>query len=180
MPGLRRLKPFASWAASGCAAACVAALCGCAGYDGRSLQPGVSTLRDVVATMGKPAAQWNNPDHSMQLSYPRGPAGYHSYMVYLDPAGRVDSVRDVMTDDSFKRIARGMTEEDVLRAIGPPVPAWTKYFAARRERVWEWRYCNGYGELARFDVLFDGDRHDVRSTLSQPEDCGPDSCHCGH
>jgi hypothetical protein len=163
----------------GCGALALAFLCGCA-YDGRTLQPGRSTLQDVVATMGKPAAEWTNPDHSMQLSYPRGPAGYHSYMVYLDPEGRVESVRDVMAEASFNEIRRGMTGDDVVRAIGPPVPAWTNYFAARRELVWEWRYCNEYGELARFDVLLDGDRHDVRSTTSRPEDCGPDACHCGH
>jgi hypothetical protein len=162
------------------AVACLALLCGCATNDGRSLQAGRSTLQDVLAAMGKPAAQWTNPDGSQQLSFPHGPAGYHSYMVFLDPQGRVEGVRDVMTEDSFSQIRRGMTEEQVLRTIGPPVPAWTNYFAARKELVLEWRYCNGYGELARFDVLLDGDRHDVRSTMSQPENCGPDSCHCGH
>jgi hypothetical protein len=161
------------------AAACVVMLAACAGYDGRNLQPGKSTRQDVVAAMGEPAAQWTAPDRSEQLSFPRGPAGYHSYMVDLDADGRLQDIRDVMGEVHFRRISPGMTESDVLRAIGPPVPAWTSYFPARRERVWEWRYCNEFNEAARFDVLFDGDRHDVRSTLRQVEVCGLGPCSCG-
>ena len=163
-----------------CTVAWLTMLCGCATYDGRGLEPGRSTLPDVLATMGKPAKEWTNPDGSKQLSFPHGPAGYHSYMVHLDPAGKLESVRDVMAESSFNQVRRGMTEDDVVRIIGPPVPAWTNYFEARKELVLEWRYCNDFGELARFDVLLDGNRHDVRSTASRPEDCGPDSCHCGH
>jgi hypothetical protein len=170
----RLLKAGRWWAAAG-----VVTLAGCASYDGRGLEPGISTLQDVVATMGQPAERWTAPDHSMQLSYPRGPAGYHSYMVLLDGAGRLEHIQNVMDEAYFDRISRGMAESDVLRTIGPPVPAWTNYFEARRELVWEWRYCNEFGEAARFDVLFDGDRHDVRSTLRQVEVCGLAPCYCG-
>jgi hypothetical protein len=111
-------------------------------YSGSALKPGQSTLEDVRATMGTPALEWVNPDHSMQLSYPRGPSGFHSYMVYLDPAGRLQRIQNVMNLDSFYRIAQGMTEEQVLRILGPPWPAWTNYFPAWRELVWEWRFCN--------------------------------------
>jgi hypothetical protein len=159
---------------------CAAALCGCSSYGGGSLKPGQSTLQDVRAAMGEPALQWTNPDHSMQLSYPRGPAGFHSFMVYLDPAGRVTRIQNVMDSASFYRIEPGMSEEDVLRILGPPVPAWTNYFEARRELVWEWRYCNEFSQTSRFDVLFDGDRHTVRTSFGQTELCNHiDPCLCG-
>jgi hypothetical protein len=161
------------------AALCAAAVVGCASYDGRSLKPGQSTLQDVRATMGEPAMQWTDPDHSTQLSYPRGPAGYHSYMVYLSPAGRLERIQDVMDPDSFYRISPGMTEEQVLRILGPSVPQWTSYFAARRELVWEWRYCNDSSHRARFDVLFDADSHKVRTSFGNDELCELDDCMCG-
>src|ERR1700756_5583165 len=115
----------------------MATLCGCASYSGRDLTPGQSTLQDVRASMGEPAMQWVAPDHSVQLSYPRGPAGLHSFMVYVDSSGRLQRIENVMDPASFYRIESGMTEEDVLRILGPSVPAWTQYFAARRELVWE-------------------------------------------
>ena len=159
---------------------CVSALSACASYSGGSLKPGQSTLPDVRAAMGEPALQWVNPDQSMQLSYPRGPAGFHSYMVYLDPAGRVTRVQNVMDPASFYRIEPGMSEEQVLRILGPSVPAWTNYFAARRELVWEWRYCNEFSQSSRFDVLFDGDSHKVRTSYGSPELCNHlDPCLCG-
>ena len=155
-------------------------LSGCAGYSGSDLIPGRSTLQDVRASMGEPAVQWVAPDHSTQLSYPRGPAGFHSYMVYLDPSGRLQRIENVMDPASFYRIEPGMTEEDVVRILGPSVPAWTQYFAARRELVWEWRYCNEFSQTSRFDVLFDGDRHTVRTSFGTPELCNDlDPCLCG-
>jgi hypothetical protein len=157
-----------------------AALCGCASYGGGDLTPGQSTLQDVRATMGEPAMQWVAPDLSTQLSYPRGPAGFHSYMVYLDPSGHLQRIQNVMEQSSFYRIEPGMSEEDVLRILGPPVPAWTNYFEARRELVWEWRYCNEFSQTARFDVLFDSDRHAVRTSYGVPEQCNYfDPCLCG-
>jgi hypothetical protein len=161
-------------------ALCAAALCACASYSGRDLKPGQSTLQDVRDSMGQPALQWIAPDHSMQLSYPRGPAGFHSYMVYLDPSGRLQRIQNVMDSASFYRIEPGMTEDDVLRILGPSVPAWTTLFAARRELVWEWRYCNEFSQTARFDVLFDADRHTVRTSYGTPELCNHiDPCVCG-
>jgi hypothetical protein len=166
-------------AAAGAAALGAAALCGCASYSGSSLKPGQSTLQDVRSTMGEPAMQWTEPDHSLQLSYPRGPAGFHSYMVYLDPAGRLQRIENVMSPASFYRISPGMTEEQVLRILGPSVPSWTSYFAARRELVWEWRYCDEFSKRARFDVMFDGGSHTVRTSYGVAELCNLDPCECG-
>lgn len=77
-----------------------------------------------------------------------------------------------------------MTQEQVLRILGPAEPSWTVYFKARDELVWEWRYCDEWNELARFNVLFDGTKGTVRSTMSLTESqrdlCGQDRpCWCG-
>ncbi len=170
---LRRLPRIAF------AAVCLPLLCHCASYSGYGLKPGQSTLNDVLAAMGEPAARWEAPDHSVQLSYPKGPAGFRSYMVYLDPAGRLQDIQNVMDRAHFDKITRGMAGDDVLKTLGPPVPEWTQYFPARRELVWEWHYCNESSEASRFDVLLDGDRRDVRSTMSWIEYCGFTACWCG-
>lgn len=115
----------------------------------------------------------------MQLSYPRGPRGFHSFMVFLGPEGRLQRIENVMDTRSFARIQAGMTQSEVTRILGPSEPAWTAYFKARRELVWEWRYCDDWNSAARFDVLFDADSGKVRSTQSRREDCDIQRCYCG-
>jgi len=173
---MRALRPGAL-AASGVLA--LIALDGC-GSTRAGLHPGASTRADVIAVMGTPAMRWSLPDRGEQLSYPTGPAGYESFMVYLDAGGRLVRVDNVLREGIMDRIAAGMDEADVVQLIGPPVPAWTADFDARREHVLEWRYCNMFSELQRFDVLFDKDRATVRSTLSVAEQCGRNNCYCGH
>lgn len=163
--------------------AVVTAVAGCASYSGRGLRPGQSDAAEVLQVMGQPELEWRNEDGSRQLSYPRGPAGVHSYMVFIGADGKMQRIENVMDGKSFFRIRPGMNTDEVLRVIGPPVPGWTSYFRARDELVWEWRYCDDWNMPARFDVLFDGTSGRVRSTLSLTEDqlglCGPDGgCTC--
>lgn len=147
----------------------VAFLASCAAYSGGGLKPGESRLDDVQRAMGEAAMRWQDADGSLQLAYPRGPAGYHTYMANLGADGRLRSIRNVLEPETFQRIRPGMTKNEVLRLLGPSQPAWTAYFKARDELVWEWRYCDNLGEPARFDVLFDGSRETVRSTMSLAE-----------
>ncbi|WP_459949570.1 hypothetical protein [Denitratisoma sp. agr-D3] len=155
-----------------------ALLAACASYDGRGLRPGVATETDVLHTMGAPALRWENPDRSRQLSYPRGPVGVHSYMVYLDPAGRLEKIEDVMTLSAFARVQPGMSQAEVLRILGPSAPGETVLFTARRELDWGWRYCDDWMAAAHFYVLFDQDSGLVRSTMSVREHCGEGDCPC--
>ena len=144
-------------------------LCACAAYSGRGLKPGVDQLENVLDVMGQPAMRWQNPDDSVQLAYPRGPMGYHKYMVHIGSDGKLRQIENVMDEKTFSRIQPGMTKEDVLHILGPSFSGWTAYFKARDELVWEWRYCDEWNELARFDVLFDASKETVRSTLSLTE-----------
>lgn len=142
---------------------------GCASYDGRGLRPGTSSLEDVERFMGQPAMRWQDAGGIRILAYPRGPMGLHTYMVTIRNDGLLVSLENVLEPGHFARIREGMTQEDVLRIIGPPVPGWTVYFAARDELVWEWRWCDDWSETARFNVLFDGNSGRVRSTASFTE-----------
>jgi SmpA / OmlA family len=138
--------------------------------------------KDVLRVMGQPVMRWQNADGSTQLAYPRGPMGFHTYMVYLESDGKLRKIGNVMDQKNFSRIQPGMTKEQVLRILGPSFPGWTAYFKMRDELVWEWRYCDVWNEAARFDVLFDNSKSTVRSTMSQTEAqmglCGRGVCMC--
>ena len=151
---------------------------GCASYSGRGLVPGEAGIAEVMRVMGEPRMQWLDPDGTQLLAYPRGPMGAHAYMVQIGADGKLRRIEDVMKPQAMARIQAGMSKDQVLRALGPPEPAWTAYFQARNELVWEWRYCDDWNNLARFDVLFDASREVVRSTMSRREDCDVVACLC--
>ncbi|MDD5247700.1 MAG: hypothetical protein PHY45_01860 [Rhodocyclaceae bacterium] len=148
----------------------------CAGVG--NLVPGEAQVADVQRVLGEPALSWRDADGSTHLAYPRGPMGYQTFMVQLDPAGKLRSVENVLDTAHFAAIAPGMDEQQVLHALGPPQPAWTVYFKARDELAWEWRYCDDWHAANRFDVLFDATTGTVRSTLSVRETCRNDACWC--
>ena len=144
-------------------------LAACASYSGSGLKPGEARLDDVQGLMGPPAMRWQEPDGSVQLAYPRGPLGYHTFMVKLGPDGRLQSIANVLEEKSFARIRARMTKDEVLRVLGPPDYSRSVYFKARDELVWDWRYCQVFGNTARFLVLFDGASGTVRSSMIQAE-----------
>ena len=149
-------------------------LAACASYSGAGLRPGEARLEDVVRLMGQPAMRWQDPDGSIQLAYPRGPAGIHTFMVKLGPDGRLQSNANVLDEAGFARIRPGMTQEQVLRVLGPPDYGRTAYFKARDELVWDWRACTYNLDLQRIYVLFDATAGTVRSAMSVDELIGPE------
>ncbi len=150
-------------------------LSACAGYTGYTLKPGVATLPEIIATMGEPEMRWDDPDGRVQLAYPRGPAGTQTFMVHVAPDGRLERIVEVLRSEHFARIISGQSDQAaVLRILGPSQPHWTAYFKARDELVWEWRFCDGWGQLARFDVLFDATTGIVRTTYQRPDLMGRD------
>ena len=162
---------------------CIASLfillvAGCASYSGSGLTPGMSTLDEVIHDMGQPAMQWSDADVGMQLAYPRGPNGVHTFMIYLDVDGRLVRIENVMKEATFELVRPGMKPAEVLRLLGPSEPGWTTYYQARNELVWEWRFCDAWSQRGRFDVKFDNTSGLVRSSKSRPEECGKKECKC--
>ena len=147
-------------------------LAACASYSGTGLRPGEARLEDVQGLMGQPAMRWQDPDGSVQLAYPRGPVGFHTFMVKLGPDGRLQSIANVLDEAGLARIRPGMTKEHVLRVLGPPDYSRTVYFKARDELVWDWRFCAYIRCASRLLVLFDGTTGSVRTTGVQTEYSG--------
>lgn len=156
----------------------------CAAYSGHELKPDADRLEDVLRVMGQPAMRWQEVDGTAQLAYPRGPQGYHTYMVHIGADGKLRRIENVMDAKSFALIQPGMTKTQVLRILGPSYPGWTEYYSARDELAWEWRFCDTWNDAARFNVLFDNTKETVRSTLSLTEAqkglCGRGPCWCAH
>jgi hypothetical protein len=154
----------------------------CAGYSGSDLKPGVSTLPEVVASMGEPAMVWKNPDGSEQLAYPRGPAGTQTYMAYLGPDGKLQRIENVLNTANFARIQAGMSKDQVLRILGPSGSQWTQFYPRSNQLAWSWLFCNSWNAQEFFDVMFDGTSGLVRSTGQHPNLAGRDGVQpaCGH
>ena len=128
------------------------AVAGCASYDGRTLPSGAPES-EVKGLMGAPAMEVPVSDGVTRLVYPKGPLGTQTFMADLGPDHRLIAVRNVLTDDVFDGIRAGMTEKDVLAAIGPPNR--TMAFSLSNTHAWEYRYLDSWGYLAEFSVTFD-------------------------
>ena len=129
------------------------AAAGCASYDGYNLKPGTSHEDEARRTMGAPAVEFASADGSRTLAYPRGPLGLQTFMVDVGPDRTVKAVRQVLGDDVFNRIRPGMTQDEVLRLIGPPGDEME--FPRMQQVSWEWRYKDTWNYIAIFSVNFD-------------------------
>lgn len=103
-------------------------LSGCSIFPISSVKPGMSR-EQVTALMGAPTAAVKL-EQGTRLQYSGQPAGQYAFIVDLDTAGRVASVRQVLTEKEFQRIEPGKwSRSDVLREFGRP---------AREDRVRSW------------------------------------------
>lgn len=129
-------------------------LAGCAGYSGAGLKPGIATVTDVEASMGTPAMVWKNPQGQViQLAYPRGPAGYVSFMAHFNDQGKLEKIEQVLDERHFAQLKAGMTQADVLRILGPYRD--TNVFPARDELDWNYGYCSQNLQRMAYSVMFD-------------------------
>ena len=134
--------------------AAFALISGCAGYSGSGLKPGIATITDVESSMGQPALAWKNKQGQVvQLAYPRGPAGYVTFMAFFSDAGKLDKIEQVLDERHFALIKTGATKEEVLRIIGPYRD--TNVFSARDELDWNYGYCSQNLQRMAYSVMFD-------------------------
>ena len=96
--------------------------------------------------------EWREPDGGYTWEFPRGPTGVVTYMVDMAPDHKLKAVRQVLTDDYFAKIERGMPREAVRRLVGRPGE--TMFFPNLQEDVWTWRYEIGSNDVWFFHVHF--------------------------
>lgn len=146
-----------SVASMGRRALAVAALLGlaaCSTPGPAGLTPGASTLSDVESRLGRPAKTWKNADGSQQLAFPTGPEGTQTFMVFMAPDGTLQRIVGVLNEQFFGLIQPGMTQEQVLRLLGPAGGPPTPYRHSN-SFAWTWLYCQSQNVMQYFDVNFD-------------------------
>jgi len=126
---------------------------GCAVMDFQKLAPGRSTEADVRRALGEPAMVLPAADGSRQLAFPTGPFGTQTWMAYVSAEGRLLRLEQALTDDNLQRVSRGISQDEVLRLIGPP---WRRVdFANKRQVAWDYRFQDTWGYLVDYAVMVD-------------------------
>ena len=105
------------------------------------LAKGISSEGDVRNAMGKPDTVWEEENGERVLEYPRGPNGVKTWMFDIGRDGKLRDWRQVLTEESFKRVRPGMSMDEVRRLLGRPRS--TVQFRNRNEEVWDWLYQEG-------------------------------------
>jgi outer membrane protein assembly factor BamE (lipoprotein component of BamABCDE complex) len=135
------------------------------------LAKGISSEGDVRNAMGKPDTVWEEENGERVLEYPRGPNGVKTWMFDIGRDGKLRDWRQVLNDESFRRVRPGMSMDEVRRLLGRPRS--TVQFRNRSEEVWDWLYQEG-GTRRLFQVHFDiGSRQVRMSTTADDPDIRP-------
>jgi hypothetical protein len=113
-------------------------ICGCAGYAPSPDLVGQQSSA-LTQVLGQPERE-SIVDGKKRLHFPRGPAGSHTYFVYLDDEDRVLGWEQVLTEERFAQVAPGMTKEQVIELIG--ISKITHGLGRQRGFVWHYRYFN--------------------------------------
>jgi hypothetical protein len=125
-------------ASSACSFALLAALLGgCAGYGPGDLRAG-QTESDVRARMGEPTDRVSLPGGGSRLEYARGPYGKHTYRIEVDAAGRVQDVKQILTESNFEALRPGASLNEVRDRLGRPSE--TRVGWRGVGEVWSYRY----------------------------------------
>jgi hypothetical protein len=119
------------------AALASATLLGCASHYGASALKTGATVSEVTAALGTPTGRYSK-DGGERIEYAKGPYGKHTYMLDFDSQGRLVKWEQVLTENRFDAVQRGVTRDDVLYAIGHPSEQ--KALPVQGRTLWSYRY----------------------------------------
>jgi CBS-domain-containing membrane protein len=88
----------------------------CATYTPNNVMLG-KTKVELIGLLGEPNRISKDGLFS-RLDFQRGPAGMHTYFVYIDENDRVSNWRQVLTEENFTLIQVDMNKEQVVGLIG--------------------------------------------------------------
>jgi outer membrane protein assembly factor BamE (lipoprotein component of BamABCDE complex) len=147
-----------------CVALLAVLLAGCVSIDGRTLQPGKSTTKQVIAQMGEPGMEVKRPNGDTLLYFPHHPWGRLTYVATLDSKGVLRGVDQRLTYDNIYGIRAGMRKEEVRELLGPPREV--SRLPRQQRDVWEYPWWLGNREKRVLWVQFSDDGV-VRETVER-------------
>ncbi len=128
---------------------------GCASYDGRGLQPGVSTVSQVEALMGPPSEKRAAAEGGSVAVFARGPLGRHTYFVTFGADGVMRNIDQVLTYPNADKVIPGATTRAQVRELlGPPSDI--SRLPRQEREVWEYKWLH-YQERRVLWVQFSDD-----------------------
>ncbi len=94
---------------------------------------------EVLKAWGPPTATYSLQSAGQRLEFATGPFGRMTWMVDVDPAGRVTQARQVLNEAEFFKLqsAQAVTRDELLRWIGTPGE---RRGARGGGETWSWRY----------------------------------------
>jgi len=150
--------PPTPWAVMRAAAAAVALLAatGCALLTTPQVLPG-QTQAEAERALGQPTGRYAMPDGVTRLEFARGPMGRETFMVDVDPRGRVLRSEQVLGERRLASLRIGMHADEVLRLVGRPSEK--EGVGWRGWVVWSWRFPTA--DCRWFRITFDAQQRVV-------------------
>ena len=115
-------------------------LLGCAAGGASLLRVGQSEA-DAARALGTPNARHALPGGGARLEFARGPMGRETWMVDLDPQGRIRAWHQALAEPQlhdFQARAPGMAVDELLRTLGRPGER--RHGGYQGGEVWSYRY----------------------------------------
>jgi len=128
---------------------------GCAGYDGRSLTPGLSTGAEVEKLMGPSAEKRAGADGETVLWFPRLPYGRVSYAARIGKDDKLIAVEQRLTRENVGNLKVGVSsEKDVRDLLGPPNRV--DWFERKQVNMWSYQAQGIEPQLIVVELSKDG------------------------
>ncbi len=131
------------------------------------LEEGLANEADVRKQFGEPVQITEKADGSKVFAYPRQPEGATNYEIVIGADGKMASLRQLLTPDTFARVQPGMAQGEVRKLLGKH--AKTQRFAMKPdEEMWTWRFVLGQQKKV-FEVVFDRDGRVLSTNTTDDE-----------
>jgi hypothetical protein len=137
-------------------------IAGCTHLGVGGFVPGATTEADVRMKLGAPGMSWAEPDGGKLLEYSGQPNGTFCHMIVIGPDGKVREIRQAFTEENYRRVAPGLTQDQVRRLLGRPEET-LRFHLKPDEEVWTWRIDETTEKIEYFNAYFGRDGRLLRS-----------------
>lgn len=111
-------------------------------------------ISQVTASLGKPRESYQLANGVRRLLWPTQPMGETTTAADVDTSGKLLSIQQVLTNNSFAQAEIGKWQQrDILAHFGKPVEK--SYFPLMKLNVWTYRYMDADVWYMMYNFYFD-------------------------